>query len=207
MKKFFELFFVIALIFTSIVIGFSISDKVELVSSFLSSSDKYFIIEFDGLIFESDKQELLNSGVEIISYNGNNSFLTKFSIMDVKSVESFEFVKSVSRFKKVKSEFIYNSKTNVKSFSSFTIEKKQMFRIHLFDVSVADLFVDEVLKLGGEIISNQNERFVILIEESKLGNLEEYEEINLVTKFTFNNILNEASKTTTKVYNHYMEIF
>ncbi|NQZ85890.1 MAG: S8 family serine peptidase, partial [Nanoarchaeales archaeon] len=195
--------------FSFILVGFSKSIEFDLIPSFKVSNEKYFVIEFSDFIFEDDKNNLKSNGVNIISYIGNNSFLTKFDKNMINNIANLLFVKSVYRYKKPKSETKFNSINSITNRNKFIqrsvskSEEKKMFEINLFDESISNEFKDEVLKLGGSIHSGDLERFNVFIEESKLDSLLQYEEVNYISEFSFNEILNSNSKGYTKVYDYF----
>ncbi len=209
MRKFFEFISIFFLILIVLVSGFSKGEDFDLVPSFVESTDKYFVVEFSDLIYQEDKDSLENIGVFFISYVGDNSFLTKFDKNIVDEVSDFSFIKSVERFKKNKdsnNEKIEKTK-EIQNFrvSNFNVLSPELFKVHLFDKSVSSLFENEVLSLGGEIISSDNGRLLILIDKSKVSFLEEYEQVNFIYSYSYPQIQNVNSKSTTNVYNYFNE--
>jgi hypothetical protein len=203
MKRIWTVFVIIFYFF--LVSVFSGQSDIEQVPSFKISDEKYFIVEFNGLIFENNKNELRDEGVLFISYKGENKFLVKFDKNIISNVKKYEFVKSVSRNKKSQSVKSFSNVQSVQSFNvrSFQVENKEKFDIDVLDPSVVDLLVLEIENLGGEVLEQSSKKLRVLIEPGLVDFLRDYEEINYVEPTILMRILNDNSKAYLNVYNHF----
>jgi subtilisin family serine protease len=203
MKKFWSIF-VFLFIFLLVPV-FSEKINVEEFSSFKNSTEKYFIVEFDEFIFDEDKDKLSDIDVEFLSFIGENKFLTKFDESLVEEVESFNFVKSISRKKNNEFKFIKLKSNSLQTFNvlSSNVIEKEKFDIEILDLDVIDLFIEEVESLGGEILEKSNKIFRININPELVEYLSEFEEVGFVEEFSFMKILNADSKSYLNVYNHF----
>ena len=133
------------------------------------NSDKYYIVQFDGIVLPEWKDAVEATGAEILDYVPDNAFVLKMNLTIKYQVESLDFVRWTGEYLP---EYKYMEGSSL-STSSVDIENSGVFDlvVFLFEPDEDGLIRSEIQALGGTIADESDEMLWIQITEDKIDKL------------------------------------
>ncbi|ADI74134.1 peptidase S8 and S53 subtilisin kexin sedolisin [Methanohalobium evestigatum Z-7303] len=169
------------------------SDRIETFSTskfYTDSTQKYYIVQFDGIIKQKWKQQLENKVVNIINYIPNNAYLVKMDGSTKSGIEQMENVQWVGVFKpayKISDQISNSEKASVN------------VTINIFKSSNISPVVEKVEKLNGSILQKYRNSLNVVIDKKNISQIAELNQISYIQQYTEPTLLNNKARQITNV--------
>lgn len=153
------------------------------ISSFksLSKSEqkniKYFIVQFNGIIGEREKNSLLSEGFEIAQYIPDNAFIVRGNFDEVVKLNSISGVKWIGRY-----EPELRGDANLLNWSLLNEKEKIKVVVNFFNAFDLEFAKEDVNALGTLIFDGESS-IVVEVERGNISKIVSIEGVEWVEKF------------------------
>ncbi|MDW7731772.1 MAG: PGF-pre-PGF domain-containing protein [Methanolobus sp.] len=136
----------------------------------VDDTEKYYIVQFNGPVFEEQKDEMERSGAVLYDYLPDNAFIVKMNGSTKMQLQTMEFVKWIGKYQ---ASYKYEPAISVAAnqLRSESEEEKSDLLVLLFDANDNSGITEEIIEISGDVIENSNNILRVKIAKSRIDEL------------------------------------
>lgn len=149
-------------------------------SDSFDSTEKYYIVQFDGHVSEEWKKEIENTGAEFFDYIPENSYILRMNSSVMEQVDSLDFIRWTGEYLpeyKYEYESGNESEKQVSLFSDDSVSEENL-TVVLFDSGSADEISQSIENIGGTVTAVSGNILGLTIPSSAIDELASIEGIS-----------------------------